>query len=74
MKMKGYNKSGGMPKGVDSKKGNDKYMSGGMNLKDNTQASQVRSVKVPQCQGWSEVKPYRSGNRGYPSEAFNYDY
>ena len=58
----------------ESKGMNDRYKSKGMNLKDNTQASPVRSIKVPEGQGWREVKPYRSGNRGYPSEAFNYDY
>ena len=58
-----------------SKSSNDKYMSKGMSgLKDNTHAYSVKSVSVPECQGWGQVKPYKEGNQGYPAEAFNYRY
>ena len=31
-------------------------------------------IKVPCGQGWSEVKPFKMGNEGYPAKAFDYKY
>tara|TARA_R110002126_G_scaffold214635_1_gene360873 strand:- start:174 stop:383 length:210 start_codon:yes stop_codon:yes gene_type:complete len=69
MKMKGYKKDMSYAKDM-----NDKYKSKGMNLKDNTQAGNVRNISIPEGQGWGEVKEYHGGNQGYPAEAFSYQY
>jgi len=43
-------------------------------LKDGTQASAPSAIKVPCGEDWAKVKPFRSGNLGYPSQAFDYKY
>jgi len=62
-------------KGSNAGSSNDMYAPKSMSsLKDNTHAYSVKSWSVPEGQGWGQVKPYKEGNQGYPSEAFNYQY
>jgi len=70
---KGYEDGYGMSKS-NAKGKNEQYMSGGMNLKDGTQASAPKKVSIPMGQGFSEVTPFRGGNLGYPKQAFDYKY
>jgi len=42
--------------------------------KDFGHATKTYSVNVPEGQGFSEVKPFRTGNLGYPKQAFEYKY
>lgn len=44
-------------------------------LKDNTQASEVKKVPTDsEKYDMGRVKPYSSGSKGYPAEAWNYEY
>jgi len=48
----------------------DKYMKGGMNLKDNTQASPVKGISTNSEQyDLGKIKKYSAGSKGYPSQA-----
>ena len=67
-------KGGYKDSGKGAKGNNEKYMSKGMNLQDGTQASAPKKCTIPMGQGFSEVTLFRSGNLGYPSQAFNYKY
>jgi len=67
-------KSGYKDSGGSAKSKNNKYMPSGMNLIDGAQASAPRKCDIPMGQGFSEVTPFKSGNLGYPKQAFNYKY
>jgi hypothetical protein len=56
------------------KKSNERYMSKGIGGKVMGHDSAPKSCNVPVGEGWSEVKPFKSGNLGYPSQAFDYKY
>ena len=44
-------------------------------IKDNTQAGEVRDINtMAQNQDISRIRPYKSGSKGYPAEAWNYKY
>ena len=48
----------------------DKSSAKGMNLKDNTQASPVKSINTNSEQyDVSKIKKYSCGSKGYPSQA-----
>jgi len=53
---------------------NDRYMPKGMNEKVMGHDKKPSSCNVPVGDGFKEVKPFRSGNLGYPSKAFDYKY
>lgn len=51
------------------------YHDSGFNLRDNTQASEVKTINTNSEQyDLGRVRKYRCGSRGYPAEAWNYDY
>jgi hypothetical protein len=51
------------------------YMGKGMSIKDNTHASDVKSINTNTEQyDLGKVKKLKSNSQGYPSEAFNYKY
>lgn len=58
----------------DSKSHNNKYMSKGMGGKEMGHDKSPSSLTVPCGGGFKEVKPFREGNKGYPSQAFSYKY
>ena len=54
---------------MDKMKGNYSYDKG-MNIKDNTQASPVKSINTNSDQyDVSKIKKYSAGSKGYPSQA-----
>jgi hypothetical protein len=54
---------------MDKMKSNNSSASG-MNLKDNTQASPVKSINTNSEQyDVSRIKKYSAGSKGYPSQA-----
>lgn len=58
-------------RGYKSSRGGD----GKFDLKDNTQASEVKHVNTNSEQyDLNRVRPYSCGSKGYPSEAWNYKY
>jgi len=65
--------SEGMKKSY-AKSNNDQYMPKGMGSKVMGHDNKPKSITVPEGQGFKEVKPFRQGNRGYPSQAFDYKY
>lgn len=67
-------KESGMSQSYKDRRDESKGMSKGGKLKDGTHASPVQSINVPCGQGWSEVKPLKQGNDGYPAKAFDYKY
>ena len=77
MDKQGYNsrrdESRGMAK-ADVRMNNERYMPKGMDLKDGAQASAPRKINVPCGEGFSQVKPFKAGNLGYPKQAFGYKY
>jgi hypothetical protein len=76
MKHQGYkdrmDESYGMKK-YEAKKKNERYMPKGMG-KVMGHDSAPKPCSVPVGEGLSKVKPFRSGNLGYPSQAFDYKY
>lgn len=61
----------------DESRGARKGKSGGsvFNLKDNTQASEVKKVPTDsEKYDLGRVQKYSCGSKGYPAEAWNYDY
>ena len=66
---------------MDESKGMKKAMKsesksgGSLNIKDNTQSGEVRSVRADSEQyDISKIKPYKVGSKGYSAEAWNYKY
>lgn len=53
---------------------NEKYMPNNMKEKVMGHEKQPMNIKIPEGQGYSEVKPYKPGMKGYPKEAYNYKY
>lgn len=53
---------------------NERYMPKGMNKQIMGHDKRPMEISVPAGQGFSEVKPFKSGNLGYPSKAFDYKY
>lgn len=52
-----------------------KDKSGVFNLKDNTQASEVKQVPTDSCKyDMGRVQMYSAGSKGYPAEAWNYEF
>ena len=48
---------------------------GVFNLKDNTQASEVKQVSTnSEKYDMGRIKEYSCGSKGYPAEAWNYEY
>jgi len=48
---------------------------GVFNLKDGTQASEVKNVSTNSEQyDMGRIREYSSGSKGYPAEAWNYEY
>lgn len=65
--------SRGMAK-ADVKSKNEKYMPKGMGNKVMGHDKSPYKVTVPEGQGFAEVKPFKTGNLGYPKQAFDYKY
>lgn len=55
----------------DESRGMSKAMSGKKVMKHDKAPS---GISVPCGEGWSEVKPFKVGNKGYPSQAYGYKY
>lgn len=64
--------SRGMAK-ADVKMKNERYMPKGMD-KVMGHEKGPKKVNVPCGEGFAEVKPFKSGNLGYPRQAFDYKY
>lgn len=58
----------------EANKMNERYMPKGMSSKVMGHEKNPKSIDVPCGQGFKEVKPFRDGNKGYPSQAFDYKY
>ena len=65
--------SRGMKKSEASMK-NERYMPKGMKEKVMGHEKQPMKIDVPCGNGFSEVKPFREGNKGYPKQAFDYKF
>lgn len=63
----------GMKKSYASKS-NERYMPKGMGGKVMGHDRKPSSCSVPVGEDWSKVKPFKPGNLGYPSKAFDYKY
>lgn len=53
---------------------NDKYMPKGMDKTIKSTDKRTMSVNVPCGEGFSQVKPFKQGDLGYPKQAFDYKY
>lgn len=53
---------------------NERYMPKGMKKKVMGHDKAPNEINVPCGQGFKEVKPFHDGNKGYPSQAFDYKY
>ena len=61
----------------DESRGARRGKSGGsvFNLKDGTQASEVKKMSTDtEKYDMGRIRPYSSGSKGYPAEAWNYKY
>jgi len=65
--------SRGMSKSY-AKSSNEKYMPKSMGPKVMGHDSSPKDCYVPVGEGFKEVKTFRTGNKGYPSKAFDYKY
>lgn len=65
--------SRGMAK-ADVKMKNERYMPKGMGEKIMGHDKSPKSIRVPEGEGFSQVKPFKCGNLGYPKQAFDYKY
>jgi len=63
--------SRGMSKAMKS---NERYMPKGMKEKVMGHEKMPKEIYVPCGDDLKKVKPFKSGNLGYPDQAFGYDY
>lgn len=71
----GYNDRMDESAGMKRSMRKSKDRGGSFNLKDGTQASEVKSVSTNSEQyDMGRCQYYSSGSKGYPSEAWNYKY
>ena len=52
----------------------DRYAQKNMGKDLRSASKSTYNVTVPCGEGWGSVMPYREGNNGYPSQAYDYNY
>lgn len=57
-----------------AKSNNDKYMPKGMGNKVMGHEKKPMGINVPCGEGFAQVKSFKTGNLGYPKQAFDYKY
>lgn len=58
----------------ESKMKNERYMPKSLGSKVMGHEKAPKPCNVPMGNGFKEVKPFKEGNKGYPSQAFDYKY
>ena len=53
---------------------NEKYMPKGMSKKVMGHDKSPKNISIPCGEGFSKIKPFKTGNLGYPKQAFDYKY